>query len=282
MTTTEKILTPADHAFFKEHGYVLVKGVITPEACQRVVDDIFKFLTFDPNNREDWYRPPLRPKSTVIELYHAQSMWDNRQNPRLYQAFAELLGEEKLHVSLDRVSFKPPCSPAHPEYDDAGFLHLDVDPKHPPKWHQVQGVLYLTRTETNQGGFHCIPGFARKIREWINAPADKRPPEPPSFKGIESSPIVGDTGDLVIWDGFTPHGAGRNTSDRPRLAQYITMVPAWVHNEAANADRVKRWRDRLPPNGPAFPGDPRKLEEQHGKSGELTPLGRKLLGVDAW
>jgi hypothetical protein len=42
------------------------------------------------------------------------------------------------------------------------------------------------------------------------------------------------------------------------------------------------WRDRLPPKGSAFPGDPRRKEELHGKTAELTPLGRKLLGLDRW
>ena len=32
-------------------------------------------------------------------------------------------------------------------------------------------------------------------------------------------------GDLVIWRQEIPHGASANTSDRPRLAQYVTMYP---------------------------------------------------------
>jgi hypothetical protein len=31
-----------------------------------------------------------------------------------------------------------------------------------------------------------------------------------------------------------------------------------------------------------FPGDRRKIEEQLGRPAELTPLGRKLLGLDSW
>ena len=284
MPTTPPILSPADHAFFKEHGYVRVRNVIPADACRRVVDDIFNFLGFDPANPADWYRLPLKPRSTVIEIYQAQSMWDNRQSPRLYQLFAELYGDEKLHVSLDRASFKPPCNPAHPDYEDAGFLHLDADPKTPYLWHMLQGVLCLTRTEADQGGFQCIPGFARQIHAWVKSPKDQRPPEPPSFEGIAPTPIVGDAGDMIVWDSYTPHGAGRNTSDRPRLAQYITMIPAWVHTPATVSQRVACWQNHTPPGGPgsAFPGDPRKIEETQGKTADLTPLGRKLLGVDAW
>jgi hypothetical protein len=42
------------------------------------------------------------------------------------------------------------------------------------------------------------------------------------------------------------------------------------------------WRDRLPPEGSAFPGDPRGWEREHGQTAELTPLGRKPLGLDRW
>ena len=83
------------------------------------------------------------------------------------------------------------------------------------------------------------------------------------------------------------HGNGHNTSGRPRLAQYITMFPAPAvplseKAEQQRQDRIHRWRNRLPPPGDPFPGDPRQKEELHGSTAELTPLGRKLLGLDLW
>jgi hypothetical protein len=89
-------------------------------------------------------------------------------------------------------------------------------------------------------------------------------------------------GDLLIWDRLLPHGNGHNLSDRPRLAQYITMHRAREGDEEARARRIRLWRERLCPGGPPFPGDPRRLEELHGTTAELSPLGRKLLGLDLW
>jgi ectoine hydroxylase-related dioxygenase (phytanoyl-CoA dioxygenase family) len=43
---------------------------------------------------------------------------------------------------------------------------------------------------------------------------------------VFSQAVEGKAGDLVIWNSFLPHGTGPNTSDQPRLAQFITMVPA--------------------------------------------------------
>jgi hypothetical protein len=60
------------------------------------------------------------------------------------------------------------------------------------------------------------------------------------------------------------------------------MRPESFENEDARQHRIKCWRERLCPGGRAFPGDPRGWEAAHGETAELTPLGRKLLGLDAW
>ena len=96
------------------------------------------------------------------------------------------------------------------------------------------------------------------------------------------TPIPGRAGDLLIWDRLLLHGNGHNVADRPRLAQYIAMSPAREHDEAYRQKRIRMWTDRLHPDGRAFPGDPRRWEQTHGRTAELTPLGRKLLGLDLW
>ena len=53
-------------------------------------------------------------------------------------------------------------------------------------------------------------------------------------------------------------------------------------SEAQRARRIDSWRTNAPPPGDAFPGDPRGIEEARDEPAELTPLGRRLLGVDAW
>ena len=74
----------------------------------------------------------------------------------------------------------------------------------------------------------------------------------------------------------------RIQADQPRLAQYISMHVADEADEAKRQVRVNCWRNRLPPPYPHFPGDPRKIEEQLGTPAQLTPLGRKVLGLDSW
>ena len=275
------IFSPADHTFWEEHGYVIAHQVIPPENLSAVIAAMWEFLEMDPHNPDDWYTlPGWHFTSGMVELYHHQSMWDNRQHPRLHQAFAEIFGTEKLWVSLDRVNMNPP---ARPGWDYQGFIHWDIDPTVWPIPLGVQGVLCLADTSLEQGGFQCIPGSHHHVSEIVARQAPDRNPRLPDISGMTVKPIPAEAGDLVIWHKGLLHGNSRNNTDRPRLAQYITMSPAQPENETLRQRRIELWQKRLPPdNKRAFPGDPRKLEETHGQPAALTDLGKKLLGLEGW
>ena len=97
------MITDADKQRFDEQGYLLVKGLVDEARCQAVRDAICDHLDFDERDPASW------PKSRghgVINLFHAQALWDVRQLPTVYQAFADLHGSAALWVGTDRVSFK--------------------------------------------------------------------------------------------------------------------------------------------------------------------------------
>ena len=280
---TEPVLTEADKAFFDANGYVVVKKAAPPENLQAVVNAIFEYLQMDANNPDDWYRPPLT-HGGMIEMYQHQALWNNRQYPRIHRAFADLFGTEKLWVSIDRANLKPPFRADHPEYDHKGFMHWDTDVTQADTApFGVQGVLYLTDTTENMGGFQCSPGHHKIVREWAKG-VEAGSGAKPDMTGVPVVPIAGEAGDLVIWDRNLYHGNGHNLSDKPRLAQYITMFPVGTGGgfEMRREDRVMRWRERLPPDAKWVGKDDRNFEQRHGTTAELTPLGRKLLGIDSW
>ena len=276
------MLTDEDHKFFDDNGYLHLKGIVPKSQCDAVITAIFQFLGMNPNDPEDWYRLPLT-NGGMIEMYQHQSMWDNRQDPRIYQAFSELLGSEKLWVSLDRVNLKPPSHPSHPELDHKGFIHWDADTTSISKDLGVQGVLYLADTDESMGGFRCIPGFHRGLDKWIaTQPADRNVRQP-DMTNLTSVPIPGKACDLVIWNRYLAHGNGHNLSNKPRLAQFITMSRAQEDNEELRQKRVDAWENRTTvPGLTYFFGDHRRWEWFNTETAELTPLGRKLLGADPW
>lgn len=274
------VFTPADHQFFKDNGYVIVPNAVPQENLDAVIALIWDFLGMNPDDPADWYRLPLTPGG-MLEVYQHQALWDNRQNPRVHQAFSELLGTEKLWVSFDRVNMKPPQNPAHPEYDHKGFIHWDTDTSQMPQPFGVQGVLCLTDTTPGMGGFQCVPELYRVLEAWMKTQPADRNPRAPDLSGFHITPIAARAGDLIIWDRLLPHGNGQNVSQNPRLAQYIAMSPASADLEARDK-RVEMWRERRAPSANWVIGDPRGWEQEHEKTAELTPLGRKLLGVDRW
>jgi hypothetical protein len=280
-----RVLSEQDVEFFHQNGYVVVPTGLPRENLEAVIAAIWEFLEMDPEDPTTWYPPDRR--GSLAHLHQHQAIWDNRQFPRVHQAFADILGTEKLWVSMDRATMKPPIDPRFPHYEDRGFVHWDLDTAKPlPARLGVQGVLALTDTTEEMGGFCCIPGFHRVLEAWIREqPADRNPRAPDLSRlpeGYKVTPIAMEAGDLVIWDRTLAHGNGRNVGTRPRLAQYITMHPAgddWERRQ----ERIACWQERHAPS--YWERDiPEKLRgrEKRFPPAELTPLGRKLLGLDPW
>ena len=263
-------------------GYVIVPNAVPGELLDAVVDDVWRHVGADRGDRESWYKPGIVAPTGMVEMYHYQSMWNTRQHPGLHDTFAEVHGTEKLWVSIDRTNLKPPADPRHPEHDHKGFIHWDTDTsKYPAIPFRVQGVLALTDTAADMGGFQCVPEIYGELDAWIaRQPAD-RDPRRPVIDGYTITRLAMNAGDLVIWTTLLPHGNGHNVSPRPRLAQYITMNPAEESNEELRETRINCWRKKLPILSPAFKGDSRGIEQRTGPA-ELTPLGRQLLGLDRW
>ena len=279
------VLSEQDVEFFHRNGYVVVPDAVPPENLRAVIDAVWEFLEMDPDDRTTWYPPDRR--GAIVHIHQHQALWDNRQHPRLYQAFVDILGTEKLWVSLDRAGMKAPIDPAYPYYNDSGFVHWDLDTSKPlPQRLGVQGVLALEDTSAEMGGFQCIPGFHKDLAAWIAAQPPDRNPRAPDLSrlpdGYAVTPIPMRAGDLVIWDRLLAHGNGRNEGTRPRLAQYITMSPAG-DDEAQREERVACWRER---RAPAYweKDIPEKYKgrERRFLPAELSPLGRKLLGAERW
>jgi len=96
----------------------------------------------------------------------------------------------------------------------------------------VQGVLNFADNLEEDGGFICVPGFARQFEIWYEAAKQR-------LSSIKTSPSVSFSsghwlnkhskripmrvGSLVIWDSRTPHGSAPNNSSRIRSAQFLKM-----------------------------------------------------------
>lgn len=262
--------------FWEENGYVVVPEAVPPENCREAEAAVWAFLGMDAEDAETWYPDPPRP-GIMVEMYQNQALWNNRQHPRVHGAFADVWGTEKLWVSFDRASLNPP---ERPGFRFKGpYLHWDISLEDPSRF-MVQGVLYLSDTAANQGAFTCIPGFHRRIGAWLETLSDDDDPKRRMQEefGHQAKPVAGREGDLVIWHSLLPHGSSPNSAERPRIVQYITMSPAKEDDDSLRESRIEGWRERLTGLGK----NQREKEHLEGGTARLTPLGRKLLGLDRW
>jgi len=277
--------SPAEwHDHITRYGYVIVHDAVPRENLQATIDDIWRHTGANPNDPESWYRRDVIRPVGMVEMYQYQSMWNNRQHPHVYDIFRAVHGTDELAVSIDRVGLKPPDNPNHPEYDHKGMIHWDTDmTRYPDIPFHVQGVLALTDTEPDMGGFQCIPEIYQKLPEFLKTQTqEKIASRNPDYTGYSITRPRLAAGDLLIWTSLLLHGNGHNTSDKVRLCQYISMNPAAQLTEESRRARIEAWRNNTHPPAKSFPGDALRIEEQRSKPADLTGLGRKLLGLDAW
>ena len=244
-----KLLSDQDRTFWHQNGYVVIPDVVPAANLTAVIDAIAEFTGKNLANPECWYQEPM-VGGGMVNMNHNQALWDNRQAPKIHQAFAEIWDNQKLWVTYDRANMNPPTNQ---HWQHRGMIHWDLDMTVRPLELCVQGVLYLTDTAENQGGFQCVPKSHHQLRDWLKAqPADQFPKPEDVIRDGQPVSVSGRAGDLLIWHSGLLHGNGHNSSDQPRLAQYIGMQPEWTVrtaqgvttcDEQGRQDRIKAWRN---------------------------------------
>jgi hypothetical protein len=283
-----RVLSIEDWNFWKHNGYVVIKNAVPKEQAAQTAAFLWEFEDKDPNDQSTWYsaaRAEMQMKELagtgMVEVYNNQHLWNNRQTQRVYDAFVDIWGTEKLWVTIDRANLNFPIRPG---YEYKGFIHWDYDPETKPQ--NVQGVLALAdQTDENMGGFQCIPWLYRNYDTWKLTQPEDRDHFKPDVSDLQDKlvKVPMEAGDLLIFNSSEPHGIRPNHSkDKVRIAQYISMMPAQEDNAALREWRVNSWRDRIAPEGYAFPGDPRKWEQTKYATAELSELGERLLGLKNW
>jgi hypothetical protein len=283
-----RVLSMEDWEFWQHNGYVVIKQAVSRKQALETAAFLWEFEEKDSNNPETWYTAPraeMQMKELagtgMVEVYNHQHLWSNRQTKRVYDAFVDIWGTEKLWVTIDRANLNFPIRPG---YEYKGFIHWDYDPETKPQ--NVQGVLALAdQTDENMGGFQCIPWLFRNYDSWKLTQPEDRDRFIPDITGLEDKlvKVPLEAGDLLIFNSSLPHGIRPNHSgNKVRIAQYVSMMPAQENDQALKEWRISSWRNRIAPEGYAFPGDPRNWEQTKYETAKLTELGEKLLGLKNW
>ena len=283
-----RVLNEEQWKFWINKGYIVIKNAIPREQAKSTADFLWEFEDKNPDDPSTWYTAPraeMKMKELagtgMVEVYNNQYLWSNRQTKKVYDAFVDIWGTEKLWVTIDRANLNFPIMKGH-EYK--GFIHWDYDPETKPQ--NVQGVIALSdQTDVNMGGFQCIPWLYQNYDSWKLTQPEDRNRFQPDINGLENKieKVAMEAGDLLIFNSLLAHGIRPNLSEnKVRIAQYISMMPAEEDNEVLKQWRINSWKNRVAPEGYAFPGDPRNWEQTKYKTAQLSSLGEKLLGLTKW
>ena len=283
-----RVLTIDQWNFWIENGYVVIKNAVSRKQAKKTAKFIWEFDDKDPNDPSTWYaeaRAKMEMKELagtgMVEVYNNQFLWDNRQTKRVYESFVDIWGTDKLWTTIDRANLNFPIRPG---FEYRGFIHWDYDPDTKPQ--NVQGVLALAdQTDLEMGGFQCIPWLYKNYDTWKLSQPEDRNKFQPDISGLEDEivKVSLEAGDLLIFNSTLPHGIRPNNSkDKVRIAQYISMMPAQEDDTDLVNWRINSWKNRIAPEGYAFPGDPRNWEQEKYKTAKLSKLGEKILGLEKW
>ena len=282
-----RVLSVNDWKFWIENGYIVIKNAVAKDKAKKTASFLWEFEEKDSEDPSTWYSPPraeMKMKELagtgMVELYNHQFLWENRQERKIYESFVDIWGTEKLWVTIDRANLN---FPIRKNFEYKSFIHWDYDPDTKPQ--NVQGVLALEdQTDLSMGGFQCIPWLYKNYNLWKKSQPKNRDRFKPDVSGLEDKivKVPLEAGDLLIFNSTLPHGIRPNYSNKVRIAQYISMMPAEEENLDLKNWRINSWKNRVAPEGHAFPGDPRKWEQIKYKTAKLNHLGEKLLGLKSW
>jgi hypothetical protein len=184
-------------------------------------------------------------------------------------------------VTMDRVGFVPPWR----EGDPRPRMHWDHDPRMPAR--NYQGIVYLTDAPAERAPFCTIPSVYQNITAWWADKPLSYSHRDADFSREEMTPVPGAAGDLIIWDSRLPHGPGWNRSDSPRLMQAVSMLKAprqgggWPGvRDWPKEEQIEWFETRRPP--PWWRNVALQLDPEPWERAVLTPLGRRLVGIDDW
>jgi hypothetical protein len=257
---------------------MLISNVLPRPIIQNAVREIAAFVEAGLEDSSTWYRN-APPNDGIVPMHHAQSLWDIRQCPNLYEVFREFWGTHRLMVDINRCIFRPPWRPEWPDVSQ-GDIHWDTDPRVDDEG-TLQSVVLLTDVKRDGGGFQCMPEIYKNLEAWLKKNAGRSDFDfiRPGLKNRPATQVEGQAGDVILWSTKLPHGSAANLSQRPRIAAFVSMQPPEDSPEL-RASMQEWWLTKRAPD--YWRGLPGQLEREPGEPAVLTELGLRLIGQLPW
>lgn len=221
--------SPESIAYLREHGYVVIAGVLSADETRRALDLTWDYLEelgtgIDRNDWATWDddRWPTAVHGGILPghgIGHSAAQWFIRSAPAVKKAFAAIWDDDDLLVSFDGMALWRPWALREAWRTNRGgsWLHIDQHPITRPGLQCVQGLISLLPTSPATGGNVLIPGSHKAFEKIPTAYPERLgrvPLEVDHFRFPADDPLLAGTppimchleaGDLLLWDSRTIH-----------------------------------------------------------------------------
>jgi phytanoyl-CoA hydroxylase len=218
------MITSENVDFYKENGYLLVKGVFNQEEVEEMRGGVERIISraaaAKANTNAQWqgdFLPPEELKKLVLKGFHDLHYHDAAFtraviHPNMVAVLSRIIGPNvQLHHA--KMLVKPP------ENGAAFPMHQD-HPYFPHENHSMLAAsVHLDYADEENGCLRVIPGSHHTVLPHVGQHYLNHK-EYPVKEGI---PCVADAGDVLFFNYLTIHGSESNKSQRTRrnvLFQY--------------------------------------------------------------
>lgn len=248
-------------SYFREHGVVVLKGVLDPSEVEHAKDLYWGWLEglgsgIKRGHATTWVDDnwPGVTRLGFVPSHgggHNKASWYCRTRPAIQQAFAALweVSPTELLSSFDTwILWRPWWMEQDEDWEPrVERLHIDQNPHFKPGFQCVQGMLPLLPVTAQSGGLQVVPRtntdevqarmldryvrVARNPMDWLEL-AHNDP-----FIG-QGQLIRANPGDFILWDSRTVHGGfvgsggvkgpgpAEGKDELARMSMTICMTPA--------------------------------------------------------
>ena len=216
-----RTLTQEETDFYHANGYLHLKGVYDAAEVQRMNDELETAAADWGVTGGGWKSPGQDEKPAKVLVMHRleyfSPAWDAaRRNERLLDAAEDLLGPAVEYIGSSTHTKPANHGGGFPTHQDSLFYgHETPD--------LLICMVHLDKTHAANGPISFIPKPVADLRHIPHAketdPEHGGPHLDPDEYGLDQAVAVDcEPGDVVIFNIFTIHGSGRNTTDKPRRA----------------------------------------------------------------
>lgn len=238
-------LTKEDLSKFDKDGYLIIKGLFSENELQDAENKLNEFVKKKPEDWEDgkemaYYESNVKNNERILARvekavdYHSEIRIIT-ESKKLMACLEDLM-REKCVLFKDKINYKKPGG--------SGWApHQDVQ----ARWDDfaryfMNALITIDDNDVNNGCLQIAPGHHKRklIGEYDTQLQEK------DLEGMHFIPIPASKGDVVFFDGYTPHKSDPNLSNRLRKNIYLT------YNRISEGDhRIEyfaRKRKELPPD----------------------------------